>query len=138
MSWEVIEDFKKSHPSCEHTDDQKFKKWIADKNITRYCHNRNENVPKFLMTGRTTVGYPNSKANEPPFMDHIAFYKNTKTNQVWLTSQPYHSKSEVENEVRAWAEAYNVDCEIYDADNSWYFPHNTCLIVYTINSEQGE
>lgn len=133
MSWEVAEDYKRGYLSGEHSDVKLFEQWVADKNITRYSTNRNENVPKFLMTGRTTVGYPNSKANEPPFMDHIAFYKNTKTNQVWLTSQPYHSKAEIENEVRAWAKTYNVDCEVYDMDKSWYYPHNTCLIVYTVN-----
>lgn len=131
MSWSIIESFKNSHPSCEHTDNNMFEAWANEKGVTRHCYNRNENVPKFLMTGRTTVGYPNSKANEPPFMDHVAFYKNTKTNQVWLTSQPYHTKAEVEAEVKAWADQYNIAYEIYDTDKSWYYPKNTCLIIFT-------
>lgn len=133
MSWNTIEDYEKGYLYSEHSDISLFEQWVVDKGITRYSTSRNENVPKFLMTGRTTVGYPNSKANEPPFMDHIAFYKNTKTNQVWLTSQPYHNRTEIENEVEAWAERYNINVEMYNADKSWYYPNNTCLIVYTIN-----
>ena len=117
---------------CRYSDERLFQKWISGKEITRYCYNRDEDVPKFLATGRTTIGYPNSKSNEPPFMDHIAYYKNTRTNQVWLTSQPYFKKVDVENEVRIWANNYGVDYEVYDMDESWYFPGNTCLIVYTI------
>lgn len=133
MSWETIDGYKRIHPSCEHTDGQTFEEWASKNGITKYCNNRNENVPKFLVTGRTTVGYPNSKTNEPPFMDHIAFYKNTETNQVWLTSQPYRSRAEIEQEVRAWAERHNIDVQIYDTDKSWYYPNNTCLIIYTVN-----
>lgn len=133
MSWELMKDNRDGRLTCDYSDDGLFEEWISDKAVTRYCYNRNEDVPKFLVTARTTVGYPNSKSNEPPFMDHIAFCKNTKTNQVWLTSQPYHSKIDVEKEVRMWAEKYGVDYEIYDTNASWYYPGNTCLIVYTIN-----
>ena len=132
MSWELMKVNRDSRLTCDYSDDGLFEEWISGKGVTRYCYNRNEDVPKFLDTGRTTVGYPNSKSNEPPFMDHIAFYKNTKTNQVWLTSQPYHAKPDVENGVRMWAEKYGVDYEIYDKNLSWYYPGNTCLIVYTI------
>lgn len=132
MSWELIKDIRDSRITCNCSSDELFEEWITSKGVTRYCYNRNEDVPKFLGTGRTTVGYPNSKSNEPPFMDHIAFYKNTKNNQIWLTSQPYHTKADVEKEVRLWAEEYGVDYEIYDTDASWYYPENTCLIVYTI------
>lgn len=142
MSWNNLKKNEFPYSEIENSNKENFFKWTKENGITKWCDNCNENVKRFLISGYTGTGYNENieytgiGCNEcldkgAPYLDHHRYFKNAKTGQVWLVSQPYFQKEDVEEVCMQWAKNNGLKCEVYSNEKSWYNAKSTCLIIYT-------
>lgn len=129
MSWNKIETYDKIAYGASTFDKQLLDEWLEGKNITKWSSTRGQNVPRYLETGRDTRGYPNYIENEPPYLDHVVYFKATQPLKVWLVYQPYQLLDSAYDEIIRWAEQSGLYVEFYDSDKSWYSRGNTSIVV---------
>lgn len=131
MSWDKIETYEKVAYGSGSFDKRLLDEWLEGKGITRWTAGREHNVPKFLKTGRSNIGYPNHKANNPPYLDHATFFKSTSPLKVWLVYHPYHDIESIKGEIQEWTTVQGLEVDFYDSSRSWYSKDNTSMVVIT-------
>lgn len=120
MKWTKIKDFKTNAYKCDETNYDLFDKWAEGKGITHYANRYSKYQTHF----------PDLDFSLAIF-DHVFFFKNDTTKEVWLTSQPYSSIEHIREKVLAWCEENGLKAELFDESHSWYNPGLTCLLVIT-------
>ena len=119
MRWSKIEEFKSRAYQSELSNFDLFDAWAKDKAITHYSNDYGYCKPEFPEINITL-----------PFFDHLYFFKNNGTKEMWLTSQPYHEVDAIREKTLSWCEKNNMTVEFLDASQSWYYPGSTCLLVF--------
>lgn len=131
MSWSKIETYRKVAYGASSFDNELLDKWLEDKYIRRWTKNGEHDVPKFLKTGRSNIGYPNHKANMPPYLDHVAYFKALNPLKIWLVYHPYYDIEGIKDEIQKWVTIQDLQVEFYDSSKSWYNKDNTSMVVIT-------
>ncbi|MFA9424342.1 MAG: hypothetical protein ACERLG_12245 [Sedimentibacter sp.] len=131
MSWDRIETYKSDAYGARSFDKKLLDDWLEGKNITRWVSGGEHDVPKFLRTGRSNIGFPNHNVNKPPYLDHVAYFKETNPLKVWLVYHPYKDIESIKDEIEEWTILHDLKVNFYDSGKSWYNKNNTSMIVIT-------
>lgn len=131
MSWNKIETYQKVAYGSSSFDKELLDEWLEGKNITRWIRNGEHDVPKFLKTGRSNIGFPNHKVNKPPYLDHVAYFKSIDPLKVWLVYHPYFNIVDIKDEIEEWTSMQGLKVTFYDSSKSWYSKDNTSMVVIT-------
>ena len=87
-----------------------------------------ENIHSILKNGGF-YGRVFSHDNNPPYVDHTQFFKNSMTGVCCLTYNPYKNADVIRDEVVQWAVANGLGAEVYSSEHSWYYPGHTSFVV---------
>lgn len=131
MTWDKIEIYERVAYGSGSFDKGLLDEWIQGKGITRWTGGIEHNVPIFLKTGRSNIGYLNHKANNPPYLDHATFFKATNPLKVWLVYHPYQDIESIKDEIQEWTTVQGLEVDFYASSRSWYSKYNTCMVVIT-------
>jgi len=135
VSWDSIKTYEKVAYGSKTFDKELLSEWLAGKRITRWTVGRGHNVPRFLRSGRSNIGFPNHHADNPPYIDHEVFFKATSPLKVWLVYHPYYDVESIREEVEDWAARHDLHVEFYDSSKSWYNKNDTSMVVITTANE---
>ena len=131
MSWRSIRTYLNEAYGHRTFDIGKFERWSSDKNIRTWSTGASYDVPHYLETGRSNVGFPNHNSNNPPYMDHVSFFKSTYPFRVWLVYHPYQKADQIADEVIEWAEYYGLVAEVFPSEYSWYHQETAMVVITT-------
>lgn len=123
MRWEKIKFMKTMVFDRKVCDWDKFNQFAEGKDFTDWTD---------IYSNYTAI-FPKLDRYEDVWVDHISIFRNKKTGQIWLTSQPYHSREEVEKLVKEYCRKDNLKYEIFDGTKMWHHENikHGCLIVIT-------
>jgi len=136
MSWE------KTDTNLEHiyhhpdSDMDMLRRFLNANGFNRmHSYQAGMNVTRVLSSGGF-YGMSSYISDDPPYLDHKQYFKNSSTGLCCLTYNPYQYADEIRAEVEQWALANGLEAEVYDAAHSWYYPGNTCFVVIHIPGEK--
>lgn len=116
MSWRSNQTYLHDAYGHRTYDISKFDRWCDGKVIRTWSTGSLYDVPRYLNTGRSNVGFPNSIANNPPYFDHAAFFKSTSPFKVWLVYHPYQEAERIADEVSKWADDNGLVAEVLPSE----------------------
>lgn len=131
MGWNNINNYAKEAYGCNTFDTDLLDQWLDGKNVRTWSIGRNYNVPNYLITGRSTVGFPKHFENIPPYFDHATFFKSTNPLKIWLVYHPYREIEDIRNEIEKWGAKENLSVSFFASEYSWYNKGNTSMVVIT-------
>lgn len=83
----------------------------------------------FLQNGKDVGKY---SLNDMPPQDDHGYYFKYKSGECVYVYQPYADKPELELKVKQYAERLDLCGTVYDSTHSWYYPHNSLLVVISL------
>lgn len=129
MWYQLTPDNIKRFHGTDKFDPEMFRSFVEVNGFTRYTQPGDQDWKRFLKHGRDTYGFPHLITECPPEMDHARAFKNTLTNTICLTYQPYNDTDDTRSVAVRWATSRGLEVEVYDPSFSWYYPRSTCLVI---------
>ena len=126
MKWFNLDEYRSS--LLPKSDLRLFNRWASSVCVDKYTYHNPADLIRYLQGEWRGSRY---NPERPPCTDHARLFKNSRTGKIWFVSQPYDYMEAVAEEVTPWAAEHGLSVTVYPKDLSWYYPGETCLVVFT-------